>query len=70
MRTFLDLDLREVNWRSHDEYANTVAQIVGDVDVVVGTEDEYATLLRLTDRGQSMIGAVSVRSAALLIRCL
>jgi 5-dehydro-2-deoxygluconokinase len=42
---FLDLDLREVNWQDLDAYATTVALIVGEADVVLGTEEEFATLL-------------------------
>lgn len=43
--TWLDLDLREVNWPDTDSYARTVREMIGRFDVVLGTEEEFATVL-------------------------
>ena len=45
--TLLDLDLREVNWPDKHAYAQTVGSMVNHFDVVLGTEEEFATLLGL-----------------------
>lgn len=43
--TYLDLDLREINWPDRRTYANTVAATLDEVDVILGTEEEFAALL-------------------------
>jgi 5-dehydro-2-deoxygluconokinase len=43
---YLDLDLREVNWPDLDAYAATVRPILDELDVILGTEQEFAALLR------------------------
>jgi 5-dehydro-2-deoxygluconokinase len=45
VKTFLDLDLREVNWPDTDTYARTARGLIDQFDVVLGTEEEFATLL-------------------------
>lgn len=45
--TYLDLDLRTVNWRDLDSYAVTVSAVIDDVDVIVGTQEEFCALLRI-----------------------
>ena len=45
--TYLDLDLRTVNWRDLENYAATVSEVIDDVDVIVGTEEEFCALLRM-----------------------
>ncbi len=47
--TFLDLDLREVNWSDMEAYARTVRDLVARFDVILGTEEEFATLLEAGD---------------------
>lgn len=42
---YLDLDLREVNWPDPDTYADTARGAIEDADVVLGTEEEFATVL-------------------------
>jgi 5-dehydro-2-deoxygluconokinase len=42
---YLDLDLREVNWPGSEVYAETVKMILEDLDVILGTEAEFAMLL-------------------------
>jgi 5-dehydro-2-deoxygluconokinase len=42
---YLDLDLREVNWPDLGAYASTVRTILDDLDVILGTEHEFAALL-------------------------
>lgn len=42
---YLDLDLREVNWLDLDAYAGTVRLILDDLDMILGTEDEFAALV-------------------------
>jgi 5-dehydro-2-deoxygluconokinase len=59
--TFLDLDLRETNWRDLATYAATVRPIVGEAAVVLGTEEEFAALLELTDSGDSLIAEVEAQ---------
>ena len=49
--TYLDLDLREVNWRNLDDYAATVTRVLDDVDVVIGTEEEFNAMFQLTPVG-------------------
>lgn len=45
MRTvYLDLDLRSVNWSGTKSYAETIRFVIDDVDVVLGTEEEFAAL--------------------------
>lgn len=44
---YLDLDLREVTWPAPEAYAATVGPAVQDAEVVLGTEAEFAALLRL-----------------------
>lgn len=55
--TYLDLDLREVNWRDLDAYATSVSGVVADVDVVLGNEAEFVRLLGL---GAGQIGPAIV----------
>lgn len=44
---YIDLDLREVNWADRSAYASAVGPMVEHADVVLGTADEFAALLRL-----------------------
>jgi 5-dehydro-2-deoxygluconokinase len=41
---YLDLDLRRVNWSDLGTYASTISFVVEDVDVLLGTEEEFAVL--------------------------
>jgi 5-dehydro-2-deoxygluconokinase len=41
---YLDLDLRRVNWCDLAAYASTVGFAIGEVDVLLGTEEEFAAL--------------------------
>jgi len=62
--TYLDLDLRDVNWPDLDVYATTVAEVVDHVDVVLGTEAEFSTLLRLgPESSRSTVSVVRERPA-------
>ncbi len=45
--TYLDLDLRTVNWRDLENYAVTVSGVIDDIDVIVGTVEEFCALLRM-----------------------
>ena len=62
--TFLDLDLRETNWADLRTYAATVGPIVGEVAAVLGTEEEFAALLQLSDGAGPLVAAVSARLGA------
>ncbi len=63
--TYLDLDLREVNWRNLDDYAATVAPLLDDVDVVVGTEEEFGATLRIPPADAvDAVGAIVERLSA------
>lgn len=42
---YLDLDLREVNWPDLGAYAGTVEVVLDDLDVILGTESEFAALV-------------------------
>jgi sugar/nucleoside kinase (ribokinase family) len=42
---YLDLDLREVNWPDRKVYADAVAFAINEVDVLLGTEEEFAALI-------------------------
>jgi 5-dehydro-2-deoxygluconokinase len=44
---YVDLDLRPVNWSDRASYASEVERVIDEADVVLGTEDEFAALLRL-----------------------
>lgn len=46
---YLDLDLREVSWPDRSNYAPRVSPVAARADVVLGTEEEFATLLGLAD---------------------
>lgn len=59
--TVLDLDLRQVNWGDLDQYASAVATILGEVDVVLGTEEEFAAALRVAPREEDTVQAVLER---------
>jgi 5-dehydro-2-deoxygluconokinase len=63
---YLDLDLREVNWLSLDEYSVAVSELISKVDVVLGTEAEFGTLLRLgaSGPGETVLEAVRERIAS------
>ncbi len=41
---YLDLDLRNVNWPDLETYADTVALAINEVNVLLGTEEEFAAL--------------------------
>jgi 5-dehydro-2-deoxygluconokinase len=57
--TYLDLDFREVSWDDRGTYAAVVAPVIDKVDVVLGNEAEFATLLRLAaDPAQEIAAAV------------
>jgi 5-dehydro-2-deoxygluconokinase len=45
--TYLDLDLREVDWPDRTDYTASVGAVLEDADVVLGTEAEFAALLGL-----------------------
>lgn len=60
--TYFDLDLREVNWSGPDAYATTVDQVLDDVDVVLGTEEEFLALLRLESSSDESTAVQAVRS--------
>jgi 5-dehydro-2-deoxygluconokinase len=47
MTVYVDLDLRDVNWSDRASYASEVEGAIDEADVVLGTEDEFAALLRL-----------------------
>jgi 5-dehydro-2-deoxygluconokinase len=57
--TYLDLDLRDVNWSTHQAYADVVRDALGDVDVIVGTELEFGALLGVD--AVDVVGAVEAR---------
>jgi 5-dehydro-2-deoxygluconokinase len=42
---YLDLDLREVSWPDLRAYAGTVEVVLDHLDVILGTESEFAALL-------------------------
>jgi 5-dehydro-2-deoxygluconokinase len=59
---YLDLDLREVNWPDLDAYSRTIAEVIDHVDVVLGTEAEFSTLLGLGPKpGRRTVWAVRER---------
>ena len=48
--TYLDLDLRMVNWTDRKRYAAAAATAIGRVDVVIGTEAEFAAVLDVDEQ--------------------
>jgi 5-dehydro-2-deoxygluconokinase len=60
--TYLDLDLREIDWRDGLHYAASVGDALDEVDVVVGTEAEFATLLGLSSSSSAAAVADAVRT--------
>lgn len=47
---YIDLDLRPEHWPKPDEYSVLVGAAVNDADVVLGTAEEFAALLRVEPR--------------------
>lgn len=59
---YVDLDLRHVNWPSLEAYAAAVEPAIDFADVLIGTADEYAALLRLDGAEEKAIwGALAGR---------
>ena len=60
---FVDLDLRPVNWPDLDAYAHYVAQAISRADVILGTSEEFAAVLRVNaedeNRLMSLLRALS-----------
>lgn len=52
---YVDLDLRPENWPTLDSYADSVAPAVEHADVVLGTVEEFATLLRLEPSSEEVL---------------
>ena len=59
--TYLDLDLRIVNWPNLEQYAVTVTEILDGVDVIIGTEEEFSALVRLSEGGDHSIPSIVER---------
>ncbi|HET6507844.1 MAG TPA: PfkB family carbohydrate kinase [Baekduia sp.] len=59
---YLDLDLREVSWPGGAAYARAVGAVVTEADVILGTEEEFATLLGLAADADAAVVAEAVRA--------
>lgn len=58
---FLDLDLRETNWQDLGAYAAAVSPLIGEVDVVVGTEAEFSAALAIGGSDARLLDVVGAR---------
>lgn len=62
--TYLDLDLRPDQWADPEGYGRAIRAILADIEVVIGTEEEFWSALSGTDRPSNMALTPQHRSEA------
>jgi 5-dehydro-2-deoxygluconokinase len=59
---YIDLDLRHVNWPDLRTYAEVLEPVAEHADVVLGTADEFAALLRLSSNSDAIAVVAAARA--------